>query len=150
MIIDILSNADRYCSLHSGLTAGLDYLRTGDWRVLPLGKHALDGDRLLIIIEHPQGKGRDAVRLEAHRRYIDIQLCTEGQEVIGWRPLSACGNVTEPYQESRDIMFFADVPETWLELDGEKFLVFFPEDAHAPLAGIGLLQKVVMKVAVEW
>jgi YhcH/YjgK/YiaL family protein len=150
MILDVLSNADRYRALHPGLAAGLDYLRSGDWRTLPLGKHAVDGERLLIIIEHPQGKGRDEARLEAHQRYIDIQLCTKGQEVIGWRPLSACNNVTEPYQASRDIMFFGDTSGTWLELDGEKFLVFFPEDAHAPLAGIGPLQKVVMKVAVEW
>jgi biofilm protein TabA len=30
------------------------------------------------------------------------------------------------------------------------FAIFFPEDAHAPMAGEGLIHKVVVKVAVDW
>ena len=47
-------------------------------------------------------------------------------------------------------MFFGDAADSWLDLSGDKFLVFFPEDAHAPLAGMGGLKKAVVKVAVDW
>ena len=150
MILDLLTNGSRYRSVHPGLSAGLEYLQTGPWRSLPVGKHPIDGDKLFIIIEHPMGKGREGARLEAHRKYIDIQLCTEGREIIGWSPLVACRHIAEPYQESRDILFFGDRPETWLELDGEKFMVLFPDDAHAPLAAVGSLKKAVVKVALDW
>jgi beta-galactosidase beta subunit len=31
----------------------------------------------------------------------------------------------------------------------DSFTIFFPHDAHAPLAGRGLLQKAIVKIAVE-
>ncbi|HZZ71933.1 MAG TPA: YhcH/YjgK/YiaL family protein [Pirellulales bacterium] len=150
MLLDVLANVDRYRGAHPGLAAGFEYLSTQRWRELPPGKHALDRDRLLLIIERVQAKGRDRARLETHRRFIDIQLCVEGAEVIGWKPLAACRELTDPYHEGRDIAFYGDRPDTWLELDGDKFLVFFPDDAHAPLAGIGELHKAIMKVAVDY
>ena len=150
MLLDRLTNAARYRTVHPGIAAGLDYLTRTNWRDLPVGKHAIYGERLWIIVEHPQGKGREHARLEAHRRYIDIQLCHAGHEVIGWKPTADCRTLTEPYQDSRDIMFFGDAADTWLDLSGDKFLVLFPEDAHAPLAGTGAMQKAIVKVAVDW
>jgi beta-galactosidase beta subunit len=45
--------------------------------------------------------------------------------------------------------FFYDRPTTWLTLSAGQFAVFFPEDAHAPLAGQGGVHKAVVKVAVK-
>ena len=45
-------------------------------------------------------------------------------------------------------MFFADQPLAWAALPPGKFMIFFPEDAHAPLAGSGDLHKAVMKFAI--
>ena len=45
-------------------------------------------------------------------------------------------------------MFFGDVPSTWIELPIGKFLIFYPNDAHAPLAATGDNVKAVIKVAV--
>jgi len=105
---------------------------------------------MLIILENAQGKGRNAAKLEAHERYIDIQLCWQGSEVIGWRPTSDCHAVTEPYHAERDIKFFGDRSEIWLELTGDRFAVFFPDDAHAPLAGDSAVGKAIMKIRCDW
>jgi beta-galactosidase beta subunit len=52
------------------------------------------------------------------------------------------------YDAEKDIVFFDDAPETWFRVPAGSFAVFFPEDAHAPLAGEGEVRKVIVKVAV--
>ncbi len=88
--------------------------------------------------------------MEVHRRYVDVQLCLIGDEQIGWRPLAQCAAPQGPFDCERDIQFFNDRPETWLALRPGLFAIFFPDDAHAPLAGEGEVRKAVFKLAVDW
>jgi YhcH/YjgK/YiaL family protein len=108
----------------------------------------LAGERLFALINRDPGRGRQRARLEAHRKYIDIQLLVAGTEEIGWRELGDCRQVDEAYDEARDIMFFADRPDAWINLPPGKFMIFYPQDAHAPLAAEGDNVKAVIKVAV--
>lgn len=147
MILDTLANADRYAALHPLFAAAFAQLRRADLPALAEGKHEIDGDRLYLLIDRPDGRGREAAKLEAHRRYIDIQFCIAGDEVIGWKALHECSTST-PYSNENDFELFSDTPESWLQLSPGKFTIFFPEDAHAPLAGTGPLHKAVLKVAV--
>jgi biofilm protein TabA len=55
-----------------------------------------------------------------------------------------------PYTAEREVMLFADRPETWFVVKPGSFTIFYPQDAHAPLAGSGETRKAVMKVAVDW
>ena len=108
----------------------------------------IDGDRVFALVNRDPGRGRSGARLEAHRKYIDIQYLVSGREEIGWRPTRACREVTEPSVAEGDIMFFGDASQTWIDLPVGKFMIFWPEDAHAPLAAEGDNLKVVIKVAV--
>jgi beta-galactosidase beta subunit len=45
---------------------------------------------------------------------------------------------------------FGDRPELYFTLPPGCFVVFFPSDAHAPLAGNGKVLKAVVKIAVKW
>jgi biofilm protein TabA len=148
LILDSLDHARRYYVLHPQFARALEYLRDTDLSVIAPGRLDLDGDALYVSIDHVAGKGRHGVRLEAHRRYIDIQVAIEGHEEIGWRPLEAC-RAPLPFDENQDIGFFDDPPETWFPLSPGQFAVFFPEDAHAPLAARGALKKAIMKVLVS-
>lgn len=148
MILDDLSSADRYASLHRGFRAGFDFLARRDLGELESGKYELDGDRVFALVNRDPGRGREGARLEAHRKYIDIQFLVAGSEAIGWRPTTQCATLIEPYSEERDIVFFSDAPLAWIELAIGKFMIFFPEDAHAPLASTGESVKAVIKVAV--
>jgi beta-galactosidase beta subunit len=47
-------------------------------------------------------------------------------------------------------MFFADRPETWAAVEPGSFVILYPQDAHAPLAGAGEIRKAVVKVALDW
>ena len=148
MILDDLQNAARYHALNPLFAEAFTFLSHSRLAFLASGRHELDGDRLFALINRDPGRGREGARLEAHRRYIDIQMLVEGREEIGWRAVQQCRQLTEPYDESRDIMFFGDPPHTWIDLPVGKFMIFYPEDAHAPLAASGENIKAVIKVAV--
>ncbi len=148
MILDDLTNAERYERLHRGFQAGFEFLRRPDLLSLAGGRHEIDGDRVFALLNRDPGRGHAGARLEAHRKYIDIQFLVDGHEEIGWRPLSECQSISEPYTEERDILFFDDSPSSWIVLPVGKFMIFYPEDAHAPLAARGDNVKAVIKVAV--
>jgi YhcH/YjgK/YiaL family protein len=148
MIIDAGAYCHGYKSLHPLLERGFRFLADADLRSFAPGRHPVDGDRMYLSIDHTRGRGREGARLEAHRRYIDIQYTIEGVEEIGWLPLAECGAPAGGYDDTRDIAFFERRPSTWLAVPEGTFVVFFPQDAHAPLAGRGPVKKAIMKLAV--
>jgi YhcH/YjgK/YiaL family protein len=149
VILDTLAHAGRYAGMHPGFARAFEFLRTRDLRALAPGRHDIDGDRMYVSIDHKAGRGEDGARLEVHRRYIDIQYTIDGDELIGWMPLARCVSPDGVFDESKDVGFFADRPATWMSMPPDSFTIFFPHDAHAPLAGRGLLQKAIVKIAVE-
>jgi biofilm protein TabA len=150
MILASLADFERYVSLHGGFAQALAFLRGGQCETLPLGKHAIDGERLFVLIGEDAGRGQASAPLEAHRKYIDIQYVVTGVDTMGWRPRAECERPRAEFDATKDIVFFDDAPVTWFDVPQGSLVVFYPSDAHAPLAGTGTPRKAVMKVAVEW
>jgi YhcH/YjgK/YiaL family protein len=150
MILDTLDHAMRYAPLHPRFPAAFEYLRSARLQDLAPGKHALDGDLLFVLLSHDPGRGREAARLESHRKYIDIQYVHQGNDLFGWKPVESCREIEMPYDPQRDLAFYRDTPDLWTPLPQGTFAIFYPEDAHAPLAGEGALVKAVVKIAIEW
>jgi YhcH/YjgK/YiaL family protein len=148
MILDRIENLRLYIPLHPLMRHVADFLSAGDMASVPLGRHEIEGRRLFVVCDLAQGKGRAGALLEGHRDYIDIQIALDRPDVIGYSPLARCQRVREPYDAARDIEFFTDPPESWITLSPGSFAVFFPTDAHAPLAIQGQIQKAVFKLAV--
>lgn len=149
MILDRIENASRYFALHKHLAKAFDYLAHHDLAALADGRYEIDGQRLYLIMAHSAGVGREAARLEAHRRYIDVQIPLSAAETIGWRPTSLCGAVSKAYAAAADIEFFSDPPSSWITVQPGCFLLLFPHDAHAPLACAGQVHKAVFKLAMD-
>ncbi|HYT67983.1 MAG TPA: YhcH/YjgK/YiaL family protein [Vicinamibacterales bacterium] len=148
MILDVGAHCHRYKCLHLLFERGFLFLANTDLRALTPGRHEVDGDRMYLSIDHTHGRGRDAARLESHRRYIDVQYTMEGDEEIGWLPLAECGPPAADYNEAKDVAFYTAHPTSWLAVPAGSFVVFFPDDAHAPLAGRGAIKKAILKIAV--
>lgn len=148
MIFSTLFQSNRYAALHPLFPGAFDYIRNTDLYSLAPGRYNIVGDDLIAIVEHSQGKPREHAQLEAHRKYIDIQLVLEGDEQMGWKPLADCLNPVSEHSEEKDIRFFHDAPASWIAVPPDHFCIFFPEDAHAPLVGSGQIRKVIFKVAV--
>ena len=148
MIFSALSQSSRYAALNPLLQRAFDYIHDTDLYNLAPGRYNILGDDLFAIVEHAQGKPKEHAQLEAHRKYIDIQLVLEGDEQMGWKPLADCLNPVSDHSTEKDIRFFHDAPASWIAVPPDHFCIFFPEDAHAPLVGAGNIRKVIFKIAV--
>ena len=148
MIIDRLDEARRYFPLHPLFPRAFEILGKPDLPTLQAGKHPIEGDRLYLVIALDEGAGTEWAVLEAHRKYIDIQFVIEGTDMIGWKPVRECTNVSQPYDASKDVELYGGSPHSWTPVSGPGFAVYFPCDAHAPLGGTGRLRKAIMKVGI--
>ncbi|MFH0879737.1 MAG: YhcH/YjgK/YiaL family protein [Lentisphaerota bacterium] len=146
MILDHLENNHRYLTLHPSFAAAFRYLQNSALAGMAPGKYEIDGPDLYVIIGRDSGRGRELSPLEAHRKYIDIQYVISGGDVMGWKPLQKGLGISQDYDEARDIQFFREAPDFWMPVSAGQFAVFFPCDAHAPLAGDQPVFKAVVKV----
>jgi biofilm protein TabA len=150
MITDLLSNADVYRNLHPRLAAGLAWLRTTDLASLPLGKAVIDGEHLFALIQEYTPKGPELGKLEAHRRYWDIQYVASGEERMGWVNLGEV-TVSEPYNPEREVGFFTGKCN-FIRVPAGSFTIFSPQDVHMPgvapedAKALGIVRKIVVKV----
>lgn len=148
MILDRLENIGQYLAVHPLMPAVMNFLNSNDLANLPPGRQEIDGSRLIVIADQSHGKGTSA-RLEAHRKYIDIQIPLDRDEIIGYRPTATCQVVAQDYNPEKDIAFYSDAVETSLTVPRGSFAMFFPQDAHAPLAIEGDIRKIIFKLQVE-
>ena len=137
MILDHIANAKKHEKLHPLFSQAFDFLRRADLVDLAEGKHPILGEQLYASVDIMNGRGRDGARLEAHRKYIDIQYTVSGSETIGWKNARECRVPSGAFQQERDVLFYHDKPESWFSVPSGHFAIFYPEDAHAPLGGCG-------------
>jgi YhcH/YjgK/YiaL family protein len=150
MIIDTLANGGKYAALHPNFKIAFDYLLTTDLAALEVGKFEI-ADGLKAIVSDNEGKTADvaAEKFECHNKNIDIQVCIRGNETIGWKPRTDCTAPKGEYNDEKDVLFYADAPDMHFDLKGGQFVIFFPEDVHAPMIGEGLIKKLVFKVRID-
>lgn len=147
MIIDTIANAGKYFSLHPLFEKAFEYIQQTDLVNAPDDKLAI-ADGLKAIFSNAPGKTLAASmsKFECHDQHIDIQLCINGLETIGWKPRSSCMYPNGNYNEEKDVRFFSDEPDMFFQLTNGQFAIFFPEDVHAPMIGDGEIKKLVIKV----
>ena len=146
MILALPKDLEAFVPSLPGLDAAIRFLENTDLDALPDGRCQITPDNTVFaLVARAAGRGRAAARLEAHRGAVDLQMPLDAPELIGWRPTSACTPKTE-YDPENDIQFFHDSPWAWLPLAPGTCALFFPEDAHAPLAGTEPLRKIVIKI----
>ncbi|MDR2814831.1 MAG: YhcH/YjgK/YiaL family protein [Prevotellaceae bacterium] len=145
MIIDHITNAKKYFSLNPRFEKAFGFLINNDLSKLEERKYEIDGAEVYATFMVRQGLAPEAAKHEAHNRYIDIQACVSGSETFGWSFRPDCKNVKVEYNPEKDIIFYADKPDSYVEIKPGQFAVFFPEDVHAPLIGNGEIKKVVVK-----
>lgn len=151
MIVDRLENAELYEAIFSKLTRGLELLNDKSLADKPDGKYEAEGQEIYYIVQRYLTRSLEEGRLEAHRKYIDIQFIAAGEETFGYAPLGDLKEKAE-YDDQKDVAFY-DVPKdiAMTKLSAGMFAVFFPQDVHMPClrsGGPGNVTKIVVKVKV--
>ena len=149
IITDNLERAEEYYHLHPAFEKVFAFLRKDNLTELPTGRHEIDGDRLFCMIDKCPGRSRNEAKLEAHRKFIDIQYIIAGTDEMGSSPIADCKLADAAYDTWKDIEFFNDKPQSWTNVPTGSFIIFFPERAHAPLVSNSQIHKAVVKIAAE-
>jgi biofilm protein TabA len=148
LIIDTLENSDKYVSMHPRFAKAFEYIKSQDLEKIEAGKYPIDGTDLHASVSLKPGYTQGEAKFEAHNHYIDIQVCPMGREEMGWKPRSACVEEKEAYNSEKDVIFYKDKPDTYFSLKAGQFVIFYPEDVHAPMIGSGEIKKLVVKVRI--
>lgn len=148
MIIDSLRNIGKYQELNPYFAKAFAFMKEIEYKKLEIGNIEIDKDNIFATIAHSKLKDKESASLEAHRKYIDIQIPISNMEMYGWKTYFDCENIAIPYNKEKDIEFYVDEPTTIFKLNPGEFVIFFPEDAHAPCIGEGELEKIIIKVKV--
>jgi YhcH/YjgK/YiaL family protein len=150
MILDTLNHSQKYFSLHPLFATAFEYLQQTDFTKLDFGKHELVPDQLFAIYMEYETKDTSECTLEAHRKFIDIQMIISGEEFM---EVSRMGThvTSKPYNPENDLEFFDGMGTSKLYVNQGSFAVFYPEDVHKPNVKVQQahkMKKVVMKVRV--
>lgn len=156
MIYDSLDQVHRYEDLHAGFKKAFEFLRTLDERAEE-GRWVIDGDAVYAGVDRYLTRTLGETLFEAHRRYADVQVVLSGRETLLWSPLQGMegAELVRPFELEKDVMKWGLAQEyVGVPLFPGRFVILFPEDAHAPgvqavLGEAEEVLKVVVKVALD-
>ena len=148
MILDSLKNLGSYEALSPNFAKAIEFILKSDLSALPLGRNEICGDLVYANVMEAKPKSKEEARLEIHRKYIDIQIPISGNELMGYTPLAELP--APDYVESDDAALYPAgiVARDYFNVKNDQFVIFFPQDGHAPAITPVALKKVVVKVAL--
>ena len=117
---------------------------------IPDGSYKFDGDDFYVNVFTYQSKKEADCAFEKHKKYIDIQVVLEGEEIIGFESENKLTMTTEEL-ETKDYMLFSLNKEyDKMRLGRGDFVIFFPHEPHAPAIAVNdevtSVRKAVFKI----
>lgn len=149
MIIDTFENWDFY-NFPDALNVIPEFIKTLSVDTEE-GKYELNGDSIFCFVASYETKWRDEAVLEAHQKYVDIQLLLDGEELIENYSLNPSLVEKEPFSSENDVVFFEKPPVAPMsvKLVAGNFCMLFPQDAHTPQLLVDGKSKPVKKVVFK-
>ncbi len=117
------------------------------------GDYPIRGDDIYARVMSYETRTVETAKLEAHRRYVDIQTALVGAEGIDWVPMGGLEPLA-PYDEKKDVQHFVRpaLELSRINIFPGTFGLFLPEDAHMPQLIVGgqaaRIKKAVIKIKV--
>ena len=152
MIIDRIENAQQYAFLGKAWKTAFDAIQNFDSASFEKGKHPIEDGVTLVHIE-TQTRDRNALKLEAHRRYADVMFLTEGAETLYWKPTADLKEITSEYNPEIEALLATHDDDTMsIPFAPGLFVVFLPQDAHAAdgiLDEVQTVRRIVVKVPLD-
>ena len=128
-----------------------NFLKLANLNDLPKGKQELEGEHVFVSVDEYTTKNMEDTRYESHKKYLDIQYVIRGEEVMGITTSDKV-EITEPYNETKDIAFYNSGDGKYVKATPGNFLVFFPDDMHRPCVKAdtnSVVKKIVVKIMMQ-
>ena len=150
-IVGKIADSDEYLNLNPLFAKAFAFLKRPDLAALPPGRYDIDGARCWANVQEAALLPLAERKLEAHRKFIDIQSPITGPETIGLAEMDAAAKAL-PFDVENDYVLYEGKSKP-VTLNPGEFAIFFPPSgAHAPCCrapgGPEKIKKVVVKVAV--
>lgn len=152
MIFDCIDNMCVYKGLPDPVVKGLNFLKQ-NLQDLQEGVYPVTSTAFATVFSYKTKPFAESL-FESHRKYIDIQMVLSGRETIYFSDISIL-DVEQCYDEQKDCALYRNTTCDSFVVLREKldFVIFFPEDGHAPGCQFDSLQsefvkKIVVKVPV--
>ena len=151
MIIDNVQSIANYKGISSSLDKAISFIQTTDLTKLAPGRHSIEGDDIFAIVLTVKTRTRDNCRWESHKKYIEIPIVIEGNELMIGQHIAnlECAQV---YDSNTDNLWYEDNGQgTVINMAPDIFVIFFPSDAHMPCIMDKKpenVKKVIVKVKV--
>ena len=140
--LNVLNELTKYCTVPQD---ALDFVlrMTAD---TPNGRYDFGADCYVNVMSCDTSA--DLAPMEAHEQYIDVQMVLSGEEKIYVAKKAPLAVVT-PYDEGKDVAFYA-----WQSADSVTYrsgeaVILSPEEAHLPGRAVGepmTIKKAVLKL----
>ncbi len=121
-----------YAEMNERFAAAFDTVKKIFAEGIDNGKHIIDGDKLYVNVMTYVPKSAELSCFEAHKKYVDIQVILEGEEIIGFESTEEL-EITKEYAAEGDCMLYA-LNERYdsVRVKAGEFAIIFPEEPHAP------------------
>jgi biofilm protein TabA len=111
------------------------------------------GGGVFVMEQAYETKIRADAFFESHRKFIDVQVITEGEELMEVADIARM-NARQPYNADRDLIVYEDSTDSsLLRVFPGQIAIFFPTDVHMPTLRIRTdgvqVHKSVVKVPVS-
>ena len=147
MIIDTIDNLLFYCQLNPRIKQVVDFIDNNDLYNIEDGVVEIDGKDVFANFCSCIGKTKQEAQLETHNQMLDIQVPISCTEIMGFIPRIKLPN--NKYDADLDLTLYDNEPEQYINVNPGEFIIFFPQDGHAPcITDKKIIKKVIFKVKI--
>ena len=146
MIIDTIENLGKYVALNPLFADVIEFLKNNDLRTMEEGKYPIKDKNLFLSVQVAKQRTKESAFIETHNEMVDIQIPISCAETYGYSPL--CDLPEFEYDAELDMTKYGDTkPQTYVTIKPGQFVIFFPQDGHAPcIIDEPEIKKVIFKV----
>lgn len=143
MILDKIENIKRYSFLRK--------IESFDFNLYKKGKIEIDGKCFFGIgLEYQTKESKDCL-WESHRKYLDVHVVLEGEELVQVSDIDTM-ETSKEYDEENDYSLYNGVYEQEIILSKGMFLVLYPNEVHKTAIALNScnseLRKIVFKLVL--
>lgn len=146
MIIDTIENLGKYVALNPLFADVIEFLKNNDLRTMEEGKYPIKDKNLFLSVQVAKQRTKESAFIETHIEMVDIQIPISCAETYGYSPL--CDLPEFEYDAELDMTKYGDTkPQSYVTIKPGQFVIFFPQDGHAPcIIDEPEIKKVIFKV----
>lgn len=149
MIVDHISNREKYYFLGEEFRKALDYFATVPDTPFEKANIPLADSDVLVKARPMNTKYEADCSFEAHRLYADIHFVAYGRERIGYADVQKLTELS--YDGEKDAAALAGNGDL-ITLERGYFMITLPDDAHMPCVCVGKpapLGKMIAKIKIS-